>query len=156
LHLADHWAGGEASIVGATASQNPRMIKSSTASNGTSVTLTLYYPIDVNIAVGVGVYCCQSPYAVFQEAVGGASAGPMIGYTWTPVTALNFMWIQTWGLAQGVFTGTTTPAAGERDLVFNSVDGTLLNKVAAYTAQQFAGRLESALGDQYMTLMLDP
>jgi hypothetical protein len=170
VHGLNYWENGEASIQGATASHNPRMIKSSTATNGTSVTLTLYYPIDVNVAAGVGVYCCPSMYAEICEAVNSALPGlgtgehSIAGFTWIPVTAAYYVWVQTWGLAQSVECYSAQGiVAGDREIYFNWADGTTMSgKETLFAATQRAGFLVPGTilapgGDEaYLMLQLDP
>jgi len=170
VHGVNYWENGEASIQGATANHNPRMIKSSTASNGTSVTLTLYSPIDVNVAAGVGVYCCPSLYAEVCEAVNSGLPGlgtgehSIAGFSWIPVAAGHFVWVQTWGLVQSVVSYAAQGiVAGDREIYFNWADGTTMSgKETLFSATQRMGFLVPGTilapgGDEsYVMLQLDP
>ena len=167
VHPADYWAKGHASIfpLPGYANDQPRMIKSSTAGNGVSVTLTLYYPIDYALAINDDVYCCPSPYRSVCEAVsvpGGAQS--IVGFAWMALTPLYYAWLQTWGLCQPVATGGDQGiTAGGREIFFNYGDGTTFSGPAtAFGASQRAGFLvpQSILapgGDEsYLMLQLDP
>ena len=161
----DYWAGGHASIFPLPGYLNdqPRMIKSSTPGNGTSVTLTLYYPIHYALKVDDDVYCVQSPYSEIREAISADSKGynMALGWTYIPVTPLYYAWVHTWGICQSVHTGTKMGEdAGDRDVYFNYNDGTVYSGMAATFGHcQRIGTIipDTALGERpYFLLQLDP
>ena len=167
VHPEDYWAGGHASIFPLPGYSNdqPRMIKSSSAGNGTSVTLTLYYPIHYALAIDDDVYCCPSPYAAVREAVSAVNKGfnTAIGYSWMAVTPLYYVWLQTWGLCQPVYTNTDQGlVAGSRDIYINYNDGTTVpGDKTTFAATQRIGTLAPLTytpgGDEaYVNLQLDP
>jgi len=173
LYAVDYWAGGLASIfptgvAGDYSNDNPRMIKSSTAGDGTSITLTLYQPLTYAAIIPTvqDVYCCRSPYASVDEAVSVPTGDcSIVGFSWMPVTAYYYFWAQTWGLCQPVGTGGDMGiAAGSREIVFNYGDGTIRSAVAggAYGTHQRAGYLVPRTilaggGDEaFIMLQLDP
>ena len=169
VHPADYWANGEADIFPTApdySNDQSRIVKSSTPSNGVSVTLTLYQPVYYAIPNAADVYMCPSPYMSVDEAVSVPTGDcSIVGFSWMPVTPLYYFWCQTWGLCQPVGTGGDMGiAAGSREIVFNYGDGTIRSAVAggAYGTHQRAGYLVPRTilaggGDEaYIMLQLDP
>lgn len=165
-HLADYWANGKAEIWAsvAPATFQHRKIKGSTASNGTSVTLTLYRPLTNALANGDGLEICRSQYAEVDEAAAVATSTkmsiPCIPYML--VTAQYYFWGLTWGIATlAATTGTMGNAASSRQVYFNHNDGTILTEEEAgfVAGAQPAGYLlpDSNGGAQtIIMLQLDP
>jgi len=170
LHTADYWAGGMASIfptgtLGDYTNDNPRMIKHSTASNGVTVTLTLYRPLTYAaiIPTAQDLYCCPNIYSAIDEPAATANRNTFIGYSWTPVTPLYYAWFQTWGHAQPVTTGGDLGiVAAMRDAYFNPADGTIESSTARVFGHQRAGiiiplTILAPAGDESQILLqLDP
>lgn len=133
-HGENYWANGKIEIwtsLGSDPATEPqhRVIKSSTASNGTTVTLTLYYPLTSVVAVGTGGEICRSVYAQVDDMTAHAHLGFMtvVGIPLMVVTAEYFHWVQTWGIC-------TINAGGEANMgetdrireVFWHRDGTMI------------------------------
>lgn len=159
-HLADYWANGKAEFWAsvAPATFQHRMIKSSTASNGTSVTLTLYQPLTNALANGDGLEICQSVYAeVDQTSL--VVAPTMASIACVPhmlITANYHFWGLTWGMCTVAVTAPLGLVASQRQICFNHNDGTI--QVYA-DGQQHAGYLlpSTAGGAQsIIMLQLDP
>jgi len=135
-HGADYWENGKAEFWAspAPATFQHRMIKSSTPSDGTSVTLTLYEPLTNALADGDGLEICRSPYAEVDQATAVANSTSMsiVGVPLMLVTAEYYFWVQTWGpctLAATV--GTMGNTASSRQVYFNHNDGTVLTEEEA-------------------------
>ena len=165
-HGKDYWANAKAEIWASpgVATFQHRTIKSSTASNGTSVTLTLYYPLTNALADGDGLEICRCVYAAVDQATAIASPGTK-SIACVPlmlVTAEYYFWGQTWGpctLAATV--GTMGNTNNSRQVYFNHVDGSIRTAEEAGWVQgnQHAGYLlpDSAGGAQTIIfLQLDP
>lgn len=165
-HGADYWANGKAEFWAsvAPATFQHRKIKSSTASNGTSVTLTLYRPLTNALANGDGLEICRSQYAEVDETVAVASSTKM-SIACVPhmlVTAQYYFWGLTWGMCTLAATiGTMGNTASSRQVYFNHNDGTILTEEEAgfVAGAQPAGYLlpDSNGGAQTIfMLQLDP
>jgi len=105
IHGANYWANGKIEIWTSLGSDpatpvQHRVIKSSTASNGTTVTLTLYYPLTSVVAVGTGGEICRSVYAQVDSMTAHAHQGflTVAGIPLMVVTLEYFFWAQTWGI----------------------------------------------------------
>lgn len=145
-HLANYWANGKIEIWWPSGVEpQHRIIKSSTASVGGVVTLTLYHPLTTTVPTGTGVEVCQSLYAQADAMSGHADAGlvTIVGAQSMLVTAEYFFWTQTWGIATvEVYLQDVGELAGSRT-VYWYVDGTLqTEEMAPFVAgRQKAGVL---------------
>lgn len=149
-----------------------RMIKDSTVGNGTSITLTLYYPLIFNVPDGKGMEICRSIYAeVDQTDLVAAPARKSIACIptlITPITPLYFFWGQTWGmctLAVGAPGGVMGAVDQDRDVYFQANEGSVSTTLnypgipGGTTSPQRAGFLlpNSVGGAQtIIMLQLDP
>lgn len=169
-HGKDYWAGGFMSAFPTSpdySNDQPRMIKSSTPSNGTSVTITLCYPVWHELPNSSGGYFCRSQYAEVDQAQFHPHAGKtsIVGYPWMPVTPLHFVWLQTWGIMQpvGLIPGQMGITANLREVYGVSASGhpvTADDTTGLYVpGLQRIGYLmpDSFAGDEvYVMLQLDP
>ena len=164
-HGVDYWANGKAEIWASPAPAvfQHRRIKSSTASNGTSVTLTLYYPLTNALADGDGLEICRSQYAEVDQAPGDANATSK-SIACVPqmlVTAEYYFWGLTWGICTiAAYGGAMGSAANSRQCYFHQ-DGTIQTEEEAgwVAGKQPAGYLlpDSSGGAQtIIMLQLDP
>jgi len=129
-HGADYWANGKVELWAsvAPADHQHRMIKSSSASNGTSVTLTLYYPITNALANGDGLEICRSVYAEVDQtnAIANPERKSIACMPLKAVTAEYYFWGQTWGMCTIAGTlGTMGNTNNSRQVYFNHADGTV-------------------------------
>lgn len=160
-HGVDYWANGKVEIW--TTIPQHRTIKSSTASNGTSVTLTLYYPLAYGITALTGLEICRSIYADV-DGIGAADAQrkscaciPMM-----IVSANYYFWGQTWGICTvGARHEGMGLAADSRQVYFNGINHAFqTEEEAGYVAgMQCVGYLlpDSSGGWQTaIMLQLDP
>jgi len=165
-HGKDYWANGKVEIWAspAPATFQHRMIKSSTASNGTSVTLTLYYPLTNALADGDGLEICRSVYAEVDQTnlVASPARKSIACVPLMLVTAEHYFWGQTWGPCTVAATvGTMGNTDHSRQVYFNHNDGTIRTEEEAgfVAGNQPAGYLlpDSAGGAQtIIMLQLDP
>lgn len=136
---AGYYANGKIEIWNAVVAEHMhRTIKDSTVGNGTSITLTFYYPLTYAVPAGTGGEICRSIYAEVDQTDATAdplrrsvACVPMMG----PVTALNWFWGQTWGIctiAAGAH-GSLGEVDTDRDVYFQASDGTI------QTTQRFTG-----------------
>lgn len=167
VHPADYWANGKVELWASVApgDHQHRMIKSSTASNGVSVTLTLYYPITNALADGDGLEICRSVYAEIDQtnAIANPEKKSIAGVPLKAVTAEYYLWIQTWGMCTIAATVFGEPGIVNnlRQVYWNHADGTIRTQNTAGWAvgNQHAGYLlpNSAGGAQSIVfLQLDP
>lgn len=159
-HLADYWANGKVELWAtvAPATTQHRMIKSSTASDGTNVTLTLYQPLTNAFVNGDGLEICRSPYAVVDEAAGVAASTKMsiVCVPHMIVTANYYFWGLTWGMCTVAVTADLGLVASQRQISFNHNDGTIQTWVPG---QQIAGFLipdTTGGAETIIMLQLDP
>ncbi len=165
-HGIGYWANGKVEIWTAGTSQH-RIIKSSTASNGTSVTITLYHPTTVLAATGTGLEICQSLYAQVDSMTAHAHAGflTVAGIPLMLITAEYFFWAQTWGICSpAAYVGDMGETTGSRT-VYWYVDGTIqCEEEGAWVAgRQKAGVLipdtapgGAGTGQTVVMLQMDP
>lgn len=145
-HGVNYWANGKVEIwanlavpIGSTMQQ--RTIKSSTASDGATVTLTLYHPLTYAVAAGEGMEICPSIYGNVDQAdaiVGPNRRSIACVPLMSPITALYYFWGLTWGrctIAQSADMGLVD---GQRQVTFNHADGTIRPSVLG---EQIAGYL---------------
>lgn len=162
LHTADYWANGKVELW--TAVPQHRTIRSSTASNGTSVTLTLNFPLVALAATGTGLEICRCMYAsVDGVGIGLAQQKSCVGASLAIVTPLNFFWVQTWGMCtMGARYGTMGAAADSRDVYYNGINGTIQDGIENGTYTQGMQRIGFLLpdtvsgGETVIMLQLDP
>jgi len=158
-HGVDYWANGKAEFWGTyPACAQHRVIKSSTPSDGVSVTLTLYYPLTVTLAADTGVEIVRSVYAAVDQPT--LAADPtMKSIVCVPhmlLTAEYYFWGLTWGLCTIAVTGDLGLVGGQRQIMFNPADGTIMvyadgAQPAGYLALDTAGGAETVI-----MLQLDP
>lgn len=144
-----------------------RVIKSSTASNGTTVTLTLYYPLTSAVAIGTGGEICRSPYAQVDEMSGHADQNfvSFVGLPLMVITAEYFFWAQTWGICTvNAYLQDIGETARSREVYFHE-DGTIRTEEMAVwvNGRQHAGYLipntapgGDGEGETVIMLQLDP
>ena len=136
---AGYYANGKIEIWNAVAAEHMhRIIADSTVGNGTSITLTLYYPLAYAVPALTGGEICRSIYAEVDQTSAIAdperksvACVPMMG----PITASYFFWGQTWGMctiAAGAH-GSLGEVDNDRDVYFQPTDSTI------QTTQRFAG-----------------
>lgn len=158
-HGADYWANGKAEFWGTyPACAQHRKIKSSTPSDGSSVTLTLYHPLTVTLAADTGVEICRSVYASVDQPT--LAASPLFkSIACVPhmlLTANYYFWGLTWGECTIAVTSDLGLVGGQRLITFNPADGTIRPYVAG---EQIAGYLvpDTAGGaETIIMLQLDP
>ena len=149
-----YYANGKVEIWNAVAAEHMhRIISDSSVGNGTSITLTLYYPLAYNVPAGTGMEICRSIYAEVdqKDAVAAAlrtsvACVPAMG----PVTANYYFWGLTWGmmtLAAGAH-GSLGEVDNDRDVYFQTADG------AIQTTQRFAGIGGSTSSEQRAGFLL--
>ena len=144
-----------------------RRIVASTVGNGTSITLTLDYPLTCVPAATVDVYA--SAYSLICTPGHSESGAEMfVGYAHAFHAAGGFGWVQTWGPVNGHYTGGATEWPGnnppnDRQVVF-SVEGglrTIKSSGAVVTlASQIAGFVipctKSSYGSVFCYLQIAP
>jgi hypothetical protein len=165
-HGRDYWANGKVEIWATPGDGvfQHRTIKSSTPSNGVSVTLTLYERLTNALANGDGLEICRCVYAEVDQtnAVADPTQKSIACVPLMPVTPGYWFWGQTWGPCTLAATiGTMGNLAGSRQVYFNHHDGTVLTEEEAgfVAGAQPAGYLlpDSAAGAQTIIfLQLDP
>lgn len=136
---AGYYANGKIEIWNAVVAEHMhRIIKDSTVGNGTSITLTFYYPLTYAVPNATGGEICRSIYAEVDQTDASAdplrrsvACVPVMG----PITADYFFWGQTWGMctiAAGGH-GSLGEVDEDRDVYFQTSDSTI------QTTQRFAG-----------------
>lgn len=99
-HGVNYWQGGKIEIW-STPEVTHRRIIASTASNGTTCTVTLNRPLHNLLTTALGLEICRSPYASLRYATGEGNLAhymSIYGIPFMGVTIDNFAWIQTWGM----------------------------------------------------------
>jgi hypothetical protein len=164
-HGVDYWANGKGEIWAsvAPATFQHRTVKSSTASNGTSVILTLYQPLTNALADGDGLEICRSVYAEVDQTnlVVTPEKKSIACVPLKLVTAEYYFWGQTWGACTIAVTGACGTTNNLRQVYFNHADGTIRTAdVAGYAdGNQPAGYMlpDTAGGAQSIVMLqLDP
>lgn len=164
-HGVDYWANGKVEFweeQAATLGTQHRMIKSSTASDGAHVTLTLYYPLTYALGDNEAMEICRSIYADVEQT--DLSADPTFESIacvpmMSPVTAGRYFWGLTWGMCTIAATNENEIGfvGGHRQVTFNPSDGSIRDFVAG---EQIAGYvIPSTTGPKAQTiimLQLDP
>lgn len=144
-----------------------RKILASTAGDGTSITLTLDYPLTCVPAATVD--CYPSPYSKICTPGHSSSGAEMfVGYAHAFHAADGFGWVQTWGPGHGHYTGGATEWPGnngpnDRTVVF-SVEGGIRTTKSSGTvvplASQIAGYVipctKSNYGSCFVYLQIAP
>lgn len=136
---AGYYANGKIEIWNAVAAEHMhRIIKDSSIGNGTSITLTLYFPLTYAVPAATGGEICRSIYAEVDQTDASAdplrrsvACVPVMG----PITALYYFWGQTWGMctvAAGAH-GSLGEVDNDRDVYFQASDSTI------QTTRRFAG-----------------
>lgn len=123
-----------------------RKIIGSTAGDGTSITLTLEFPLTCVPVLTVD--CYPSPYSKVctpGSAYGSSGAEMFIGYAHAFHAADGYGWLQTWGPAHGHYTGGSTEWPGnhgpnDRQCVF-SVEGGLRTTKSSGTVVPLASQI---------------
>lgn len=133
-HGANYWRGGKVELWSAISQH--RIIVGSTASNGTTCTITLNRPLTSAAADAIGLEICRSPYASiipsFPNHHMSCYGIPMMG-----VTVDHFIWLQTWGLCTVASAEAEHPlgaAVDSRELYFYFNGAFLVAEANAYTA----------------------
>lgn len=158
-HGADHFAGGWVTAFYAVNTRIYR-IRSSTASDGATVTLTLWDPIrEAMSATFMTVH--PSIYTKVERVHGGGSTtAATVCVSPIPVTGSYYFWGQTWGPCYCTPSG-AAPGTGayERLLSFNYDGSVVLTPAfAAGSYRQLAGYLleYTQSGDNFFCLMIAP
>lgn len=161
VHPADYWANGKIEIW--TTVPQHRMIKSSTVSNGVSVTLTLYFPLVALVANATGLEICRNMYgSVDGVGIGNAQSKSCVGVSLAIVTPLYYFWIQTWGMTtMGARHAAMGGGADSRDVFFNGINGTIqaADEAGYADGMQRVGRLLPSTVSGHETIIfleLDP
>jgi len=121
-----------------------RRIIGSTVGNGTSITLTLDYPLTCVPAATVDVYAsAYSKVCTPGHSSGGAEM--FVGYAHAWHAENGFGWVQTWGPVNGHYTGGATEWPGnhgpnDRQVVF-SVEGGLRTTKSSGTVVALASQI---------------
>jgi hypothetical protein len=163
-HTADYYADGYMTVF--STQFETHYIKSSTASDGTSLTITIDTPLDAAVAAsGVGVTLYPSMYSNILAA-GGVQADFEAFVVVPPcaVTSGYYFWGQTLGPAWVTAHGGTWPGAGAclRDVYFHT-DGTIdpatIRDVGTLSPQRagylYSPSATSAYGDAHIMLQLE-
>ena len=117
-HVADFFEGGWAVVTVVSTIQMLR-IRSSTA-GGTSVTLTLWDPLSMDVAEGSQLQVFPSIYSSVERVLGGGDTkGVTVCVPNIIVTASYYFWGQTWGHCYGIPSEAFPRGSYEQDLVFN-------------------------------------
>jgi len=158
---AGYYANGKIEIWNAVAAEHMhRIIKDSTVGDGTSITLTLYYPLAYAVPAGTGGEICRSIYADVEQTNLSAdptfesiACVPMMG----PVTALSYFWGVTWGMCSIAISADVGLVASQRLVTFNHNDGTIHpyadgEQVAGYLVPSTTGPAAQTI----IMLQLDP
>jgi len=144
-----------------------RKILASTAGDGTSITLTLDYPL--TCVPGATVDCYPSPYSKICTPGHSATGAEMfVGFAHAFHAESGFGWVQTWGPGHGHYTGGGTEWPGnngpnDRQVVF-SIEGGIRTTKSSGTvvplASQIAGYVipctKSNYGSCFVYLQIAP
>lgn len=165
-HVADYWANGKVEFweeMVATLGTQHRTIKSSTPTDGTHVTLTLYQPLQFALGNGERMEICRSIYAEVDQTEYAGSPTPTMKSiacvpTFAPITPEYYFWGQTWGMCTVAanIEDDVGQLASERLITFHHPDGSIHSYVAD---AQIAGYVlpDSTVRDQtIIMLQLDP
>lgn len=136
---ANEYVGGYMVIIDDTGEGYSHLITAHDASSAGSENINVYTKPGLQVATTTSttVTLVRNPYRAVVIATGGTQTDVPVGVTPRAITASNYFWLQTGGIASILTSGTNTATAGEPITIGEATNGSVSGRDAV--AEPFVG-----------------